>query len=105
MEENKKEIEKFEVYCNSANINMGIHDFVLSFSQDTVDGAVKLGNVTMSPQHAKALSQVLSKYIDQYESVFGIIPTPPTQDKLEQLRKDGVVVEKRGKLERNAENK
>lgn len=92
MEERKN--EKFEVYCNAAKISIGVHDFVLQIFHETVNGQVHVGNLTMSPQHAKALAMVLSQHINQYEQVFGPIPTTPDNEKIERLREEGIIIER-----------
>jgi Protein of unknown function (DUF3467) len=74
-------------YSNSANIDVTPWDFKILFGEITkierqgemggqifVDDKVR---VTMSPQHAKALMNVLRTNIEQYEAKLGSIPSIP----------------------------
>jgi hypothetical protein len=36
-----------------------------------------VGEVRMSPQHAKRIAQILVRQLARYESQFGVIPQPP----------------------------
>lgn len=69
------------VYANSAQVRMGIFDAQLSFgvhlesededsSENTIEESVR---VSMSPQHAKALIQLLATNLKGYEEEFGVI--------------------------------
>jgi hypothetical protein len=86
-------IEKkpFNVYCNSINISMGLHDIILNLQQQSPDENVHLGKITMSPQHAKQLAYLLLNYIKQYEEIFGEIPSPPSEEKIQKLSEAGII--------------
>lgn len=67
-----------EGYANSVQIRPNLYDFLLMFgiaSQNSPD-AVNIQNfqgVYLSPQQAKALSNLLQENVRQYESAFGEI--------------------------------
>lgn len=71
------------IYVNMVRINASKFDFVLELFQripnsDLQEESVnilteKLGNVTMSPQHFKALAVVIQNQLKAYEEKFGEI--------------------------------
>jgi len=70
------------VYVNSATFNLGPYDVRMSLGQ--VESATEerllvrtLATVIMSPQHAKAFSELLAKNVALYEQTFGQIQTTP----------------------------
>src|SRR5260370_33718175 len=69
-------------YVNSIQMRVSGYDFqfVLGQAAHIVEGGrVIVGNlltVVMSPQHAKALSEMLTKNISAYEEIFGPVATP-----------------------------
>ena len=71
-----------ENYANSVQVRVSLWDFYLSFgliNQPAAD-AVQIHNfqgIFLSPQQAKALSNVLSQNVQQYESAFGEIKLEP----------------------------
>jgi hypothetical protein len=71
-----------EQYANSVQVRMNTWDFFLMFgriAQDSPD-AVFIHNfqgVYLSPQQAKALTNVLQQHVNQYESTFGEIRLDP----------------------------
>lgn len=71
-----------EQYANSVQIRVNVWDFFLIFglihqsSPDTVT-INNFEGVYLSPQQAKALSNVLQQNIAQYESAFGEIKIEP----------------------------
>lgn len=84
----------FSVYCNSINISISIHDISFTLNERWGQEENKyLGKIFMSPQHAKALSRVLTENINKYEELFGVIPEI-TQARLEELKKQGFVLDK-----------
>ncbi len=71
-----------EIYANSVQVRVSVWDFCLVFGtarQESPD-AVTLQNlqgVYLSPQQAKALHNVLSQNLSQYEQAFGEIAIEP----------------------------
>ena|SRR5579872_2312887 len=74
-----------ENYANSVQVRVSLWDFFLTFGtlQQTTPEAVDIRNfqgLFLSPQQAKALANVLSQNVAQYENTFGPIklePQPP----------------------------
>jgi len=85
------ENKPFKVYCNSLQISMGVHDIILNLQNLTPNDTEELGTVSMSPQHAKVFAHMLMHHINQYEEIFGLIPTPPDEEKLQRLSEAGIV--------------
>jgi hypothetical protein len=71
-----------EHYANSVQVRVSLWDFFLLFgtvNQAAAD-AVNIQNfqgIFLSPQQAKALSNVLQQNVSQYESTFGEIKLEP----------------------------
>ena len=71
-----------ENYANSVQVRVSLWDFFLLFgtiNQTTAD-SVSIQNfqgLFLSPQQAKALSNVLQQNVSQYESAFGEIKLEP----------------------------
>lgn len=71
-----------ETYANSVQVRITLWDFLLTFgtiSQNTPD-VVSIQNfqgVFLSPQQAKALSNILTHNVQQYEAAFGEIKLEP----------------------------
>jgi hypothetical protein len=76
-----------ENYANSVQVRVSLWDFFLTFGtlQQTTPESVDIRNfqgLFLSPQQAKALANVLSQNVAQYENTFGPIklePQPPGQ--------------------------
>ncbi len=65
-----------EIYTNSVKTGISIYEIMLQLGLES-DGKVKpICNVRMSPQHAKMLSEVLSRSVAEYEKKIGKIPFP-----------------------------
>jgi len=67
-----------EHYANSVQVRVSLWDFFLLFGtmNQSAPDAVSIQNfqgIYMSPQQAKALSNVLQQNVSQYESTFGEI--------------------------------
>lgn len=67
-----------ETYANSVQVRVSLWDFFLLFGtiNQTAPDAVSILNhqgVFLSPQQAKALANVLTQNITQYEATFGEI--------------------------------
>jgi flagellar protein FlaG len=71
-----------EAYANSVQVRVSLWDFFLSFgliNQQTPDSVSiqSFQGIYLSPQQAKALTNVLQQNITQYESAFGEIKLEP----------------------------
>ena len=71
-----------EGYANSVQIRVNLWDFFLMFGtvNQTAPDAVTINNfqgVYLSPQQAKALLNVLTQNLSQYEATFGEIKLEP----------------------------
>ena len=71
-----------ENYANSVQVRVSLWDFFLLFGtvNQTTPEAVSIQNfqgIFLSPQQAKALSNVLQQNVSQYESTFGEIKLEP----------------------------
>ncbi len=71
-----------ENYSNSVQVRVSLWDFFLSFGTINQSGAdsvsiVNYQGVFLSPQQAKALANLLSQNITQYEATFGEIKLEP----------------------------
>lgn len=77
--------DAYSGYANSVRVIHSIYDFVLVTAQIEIglEGDVRLretAKVCMSPAHAKALAEILTRKVAEYEATFGVLPTQPTQD-------------------------
>ena len=71
-----------ESYANSVQVRVSLWDFFLLFGtvNQSAPDAVSIQNfqgIFLSPQQAKALSNVLQQNVSQYESTFGDIKLEP----------------------------
>jgi hypothetical protein len=71
-----------ENYANSVQVRVSLWDFFLSFGtiNQTTPDAVAIHNfqgIFLSPQQAKALTNVLAQNVQQYETAFGEIKLEP----------------------------
>ena len=71
-----------ENYANSVQVRVSLWDFFLTFGlvDQTTPENVTISNfqgVYLSPQQAKALSNVLQQNLSQYEAAFGEIKLEP----------------------------
>jgi hypothetical protein len=79
----RNKVEPFPVhYANSLELEVSPWDFKLYFGQIEEATAERLGilesvAVYVSPQHAKAITDILVAHIKTYEATFGPIPMPP----------------------------
>jgi len=77
----------FKVYANAANLEMTAWDFKIIFGELRKSGdkvvIEQSVEVTMSPQHTKALAGVLINHVKEYEKHIGEIklPQPPEAQK------------------------
>ncbi|KIP21086.1 hypothetical protein JV16_01811 [Anoxybacillus ayderensis] len=86
----------FNVYCNSIDIMMGLHDIILNLQKQSPTENIYLGQVTMSPQHAKQFAYLLLEHVKKYEEIFGEIPSPPSEEKMRELSEQGIIGVKSG---------
>jgi hypothetical protein len=80
----QKTDEYRERYANSVQVRANLWDFFLMFGtmDQTAPDAVSIHNfqgIYLSPQQAKALTNVLVQNIQQYEGAFGEIRLEPQQ--------------------------
>ena len=74
--------EYSENYANSVQVRMSVWDFFLVFgtmhqqAENTVD-IKNFQGIYLSPQQAKALSNVLAQNVAQYEQTFGELTLEP----------------------------
>lgn len=73
------------VYVNSVQVKVGPYDFQLVLGQTAgmADKTLIVNNlvtVVMSPQHAKALSDVLSQHVQLFEELMGTIQVGPKEN-------------------------
>ena len=71
-----------ESYANSVQVRVNLWDFHLMFGlvTQTEPDSVQINNfqgIYVSPQQAKALSNVLQQNLSQYEATFGAIALEP----------------------------
>ena len=71
-----------ESYANSVQVRVNVWDFFLNFGtmQQTSEAQVEVSNfqgIYLSPQQAKALLNILTQNISQYEATFGEIKLEP----------------------------
>jgi flagellar protein FlaG len=71
-----------ETYANSVQVRVSVWDFQLVFGLATSDSpdTVTIRNnqtILLSPQQAKALCNILSQNLAQYESAFGVLNLEP----------------------------
>jgi Protein of unknown function (DUF3467) len=71
-----------ESYANSVQVRVSLWDFYLMFGRiaQSSPEAVQINNfqgIFLSPQQAKALSNVLAQNVQQYEAAFGEIKLEP----------------------------
>ena len=73
------------IYVNSAQVRVTPYDFQLLLGQTTEPGpgntivVNNLVTVVMSPQHAKALADILSRHVQAFEILMGQIQVGPRE--------------------------
>jgi Protein of unknown function (DUF3467) len=72
------------VYANSVRLGVSPWDFSFIFGQNIIDILDDLHvedriSVTLSPQTAKAMAEILNRHIEEYEQQFGEIRYRPIQ--------------------------
>lgn len=89
-EENQTNTQEFNIYCNGVQILMGTYDFTIIINRNSANQSTKLGEIKMSPEHAKVFSNILAQHVEKYEEVFGKIPDMD-QDRLKTLQEEGKI--------------
>jgi uncharacterized protein YaaW (UPF0174 family) len=89
-EDSRQQKEPFNVYCNSLQVSINHYDFTIALNEQSPDEIRKLGQVKMSPEHAKVAANVLMQNIQKYEDLFGEIPSMD-QERLERLKQEGKI--------------
>lgn len=79
------------IYANNVEVRTSLFDTMIQLGlieEATPETLVvkELGRVILSPPHMKALAEILSRNVTEYERTFGPIPTGPRLDELEQDR-------------------
>ncbi len=69
---NQEEKNK-HMYANSTGIRLGRFDITLALGHEIDNHIHESIVVSMSPQHAKAMNELLSASLQEYEEVFGQI--------------------------------
>lgn len=78
-------------YSNNARISSRFYDVLIEFKTRHSTGSIESELwVYMSPQHAKAFSEALSKQIEKYEDTYGKIKIP-TEQEMKELVEQGKV--------------
>lgn len=80
----QSEQSPFNIYTNEIQISLSYFDFTLVLKRMSDINPQTFGTVTLSPQHAKALAQVLMSHVFEYERIFGQIQIPDPL-KIEQI--------------------
>ena len=87
--------EKFvRTYANAANMEVTPWDFKIVFGElKKSEGKVVIEQsveVTMSPQHAKALAEILSSNVREYEKNIGEIKLPRPPERASENQQSGM---------------
>jgi hypothetical protein len=78
----------FYEYVNNMEIAVSKFDLAFKLSRMSGKGQLELGEISLSPQHAKAFLRVLHENIKVYESLFGEIKDQdPTEEQLQSIEK------------------
>ncbi|OEF99435.1 hypothetical protein BHF71_02105 [Vulcanibacillus modesticaldus] len=75
----------FDVYSNGIDIALSPFDINFMFFDNSPKIQKFLGQLKMSPEHAKVFSKILQDNIIKYEEMFGEIPV--SKEKLDLLNK------------------
>jgi hypothetical protein len=80
-------------YTNNMNVTMSTFDFRVDIGRITESGTELQAQVSMSPQHFKALVGVLNQNLANYESLYGPIILEPNTDAIKKLQEEGIVTQ------------
>ncbi|MHA4132293.1 DUF3467 domain-containing protein [Bacillus cereus] len=75
IEKEERQTPQAAMYCNGVSVSRGLFDFELELKQNSSGVDQTLGTIIMSPQHIKALAELLMQNIEKYEDQYGPIPT------------------------------
>lgn len=93
--EEKSKQEGFSVYCNNVDVTMSPFDFTFNLGKNSPREEKHLGEIHMSPEHAKAFMNIIVNNVQHYEKMFGNIPQMD-EERMKQLENDpNVEVRKR----------
>lgn len=91
-------MESKAIYTNHVQISMQLLDFTLSLNLMRANGnSEEQAVVYMSPQHAKALLNVLYENVKMYESLYGPINLEANQEQVDLLAAQGKIQVAAGK--------
>lgn len=65
---------EFSIYCNGIKVLISPFDFSFEIYNNSSNGTTRMGEIKMSPEHAKIFAQMLTQHIKNYEETFGEIP-------------------------------
>lgn len=71
---NKNHENAFNVYCNGIQVAASPFDFTLILNNNSPLGEKFIGEIKMSPEHAKVFANILMENVRNYEEMFGAIP-------------------------------
>lgn len=87
---NDQQVEKeryFAEYVNNIEIAASRFDFSIKMSRLQSDSKIDLGEIFLSPIHAKVLMNILAGNIQAYEDLFGEISMDePTQEQVQKAQ-------------------
>lgn len=64
----------FNVYCNGIQVAASPFDFTFLLNNNSPRGEEFIGEIKMSPEHAKVFANILLENVRNYEEMFGEIP-------------------------------
>jgi hypothetical protein len=80
----------FDVYCNGISITTSPYDFNFFLNNNSPSGDKRIGEIKMSPEHAKVFAHMLLNHVKNYEELFGTIPQL-NEDKMRKLQSEGKI--------------
>lgn len=80
------------IYTNAANVELSLYDFKIILGVGNPEGLTPAAQVHMSPQHFKVLVKIMAENLRNYEELFGTINLEPNEDKVEELKRKGIVM-------------
>jgi len=82
--------QPFNVYCNGISIATSPYDFTFLLNNNSPQGTTYLGEIKMSPEHAKAFAYMLLEHVQRFEELFGEIPQV-NEEKVRKLQEEGKI--------------
>jgi hypothetical protein len=83
--------QPFNVYCNGISIATSPYDFTFFLNNNSPQGTTYLGEIKMSPEHAKVFARMLMEHVQQFEELFGEIPQV-NEEKVKKLQEEGKII-------------